>query len=137
MKTVPRVTVIQEFKDEVGTVTGQITSQSGADGAWLQFDCECLDALPICRSQCCSLKGTYLTESEAQSGQYDCHADPETGLPQLRRDADGACTYLNRETKLCSIYDSRPETCKQFHCTRGSNVRGWKLSNAVHRHSVN
>ena len=136
MKLIPRVTVIQQFKDDAGTVTGQITSQSGADGAWLQFDCDCLDALPICRSQCCSLKGTFLTEREAMSGEYDCFADPETGLPQLRRDADGACTYLDRETKLCSIYDRRPSVCQGFHCTRGAAVRGWKLANIVERHSA-
>lgn len=136
MKKIPRVTVIQEFKDEAGEITGQITSQSGADGTWLQFDCDCLDALPICRSQCCSLRGTFLTETEAQSGQYDCFADPETGLPQLRRDADGACTYLDRETKLCSIYERRPQVCQTFHCTRGAAVRGWKLPNIVQRHSA-
>lgn len=136
MTKIPRITVIQEFKDETGNITGQITSQSGSDGTWLQFDCNCLDALPICRSQCCSLKGTFLTESEAQSGEYDCFTDPETGLPQLRRDADGACTYLDRETKLCSIYDRRPGVCQAFHCTRGAAVRGWKLANIVERHSA-
>lgn len=136
MKKIPRITVIQEFKGEAGEVTGQITSQSGADGTWLQFDCDCLDALPVCRSQCCSLKGTFLSEVEAQSGQYDCFVDPESGLPQLRRDADGACTYLDRDTKLCSIYDNRPGVCRQFHCTRGAAVRGWKLANIVNRHSA-
>ena len=136
IKAIPRVTVIQEFKDEQGECTGQITSQSGADGAWIQFDCECTDALPICRAQCCSLRGTFLTDEEAMSGEYDCFTDPQSGIAQLRRDADGACTYLDRNTRQCSIYETRPNTCRQFHCTRGADVRGWKLSNGVARHSI-
>ena len=131
-----RVHVLESFLDEQGEITGQITSQVGADGVWIQFDCACTDALPTCKAACCALRGTYLNPEEAASGFYDCFVDEESGLPVLRRDADGWCTYLDRDTRRCSIYENRPQTCRSFHCTRGASVRGWKLSNAVHRHSI-
>lgn len=136
MSHVPRVHVLQNFLGTDGEITGQITSQVGADGVWIQFDCECTDALPTCKAACCALRGTYLTPEEASLDFYDCFVEEESGLPVLRRDADGWCTYLDRDTRRCSIYENRPQTCQKFHCTRGANVRGWKLSNAVHRHSI-
>jgi len=32
------------------------------------------------------------------------------------KDNDGACTFLNQTTHLCSIYETRPWVCRAFDC---------------------
>lgn len=123
---VPRRTTL------VTVPSGEIALESGADGVWLQFDCECVDALPYCKAHCCTLTGIQLTQEEADSEMYVAYPDTE-GNVNLKRCADNYCTYNDRKTRLCSIYEHRPNTCQTFHCTRGGDVRGWKLSNGVQR----
>lgn len=132
---VSRQTVLKEFFKD-GTKTGEIRLELGADGVWLQFDCDCIDALPYCQAQCCALIGTAVLPEELLQFNYpvDVQLNSETEIT-MQRSADGFCKCLNRETRTCGIYDHRPETCKDFHCTRGADVRGWKLSNRVHRQS--
>ncbi len=115
--------------------SGEIRIEDGADGAYLLFDCECLDALPYCRAQCCGLIGTIVTPDEYHSEKYQADWDERTNGMVLKRDADGMCYALDRDTKRCSIYEDRPQTCRNFHCTRDANARGWKLNNSVSRQS--
>tara|TARA_Y100000592_G_C5299452_1_gene234762 strand:+ start:42 stop:389 length:348 start_codon:yes stop_codon:yes gene_type:complete len=42
---------------------------------------------------------------------------------RLKKGKDGFCLFLNRETRLCSIYENRPQVCKDFsnnskHCEK-------------------
>lgn len=113
--------------------SGEIRIEDGADGAYLIFDCDCLDALPYCRAQCCALRGTCVHQEEIEYANYKVDWDEEMQRFTLHRDADGACTYLDRETKTCEIYENRPQVCRDFHCSRGALMRGWKLANSVHR----
>lgn len=126
---IPRVVVIATVP------SGEIRMEDGADGAWLVFDCDCLDALPICRAQCCGLIGTIVKPDEQKEFSYEAYYDESVGAMVVKRDADGMCHYLNRKTKTCTINEFKPQTCSDFHCSRGANVRGWKLSNSVHRQS--
>lgn len=134
----PRVgqqaTLKEFFKN--GVKTGEIRMELGADGAWLQFDCDCIDALPYCQAQCCALIGTAVLPEELLEFNYpvDVQRNSETEIT-MQRSADGFCKCLNRENRTCGIYENRPETCKNFHCTRGADVRGWKLTNRVNRQS--
>ena len=129
---------LSEFPDSskrqvIATVpSGEIRLELGADGVHLLFDCDCLDALPYCKAQCCSLIGIDLTEEEQKSGLFEAYPE-EDGSFTLKRGADGFCNYLDRSCRMCGIYEQRPETCRGFHCTRGHDVRGWKLSNRVER----
>lgn len=126
---IPRVTVLVELPD------GNIRIEWGADGTWLLFDAPCLQALPYCKAQCCALRGTVVFPDEMEKNAYEAYWNGEEGGLVLKRDADGACTYLDRPTRLCQIYEERPRTCQDFHCTRDAQARGWKLPNAVFRHS--
>ena len=36
----------------------------------------------------------------------------KTGLFTLTRMSNNDCYFLNRKTRLCTIYDKRPETCR-------------------------
>lgn len=40
------------------------------------------------------------------------HFNHRAALFTLARRANGDCLYLDRETRLCTIYDKRPDTCR-------------------------
>lgn len=126
---IDRKTILKEVP------SGTISMELGADGAYLRFDCNCLDALPYCKAQCCALIGTMVLESEYERGVVEVDLVSSTEAT-TKRDCDGFCTYLDRRSRMCQIYNERPQTCKEFHCTRGVGMRGWKLSNRVHRQSA-
>ena len=127
VESIPRKVILREVP------SGEIRIEDGADGAYLLFDCECLDALPYCRAQCCGLRGTIISPEEYHSNKYEAHWDEGVNGMVLKRDADGFCSCLDRETKRCNIYEERPNVCKNFHCTRDAMARGWKLNNSVSR----
>lgn len=129
--TIPRSTVIATVP------SGEIRIEQGADGAWLQFDCDCLDALPYCHAQCCSLKGILLSSDEEEERIPAKFLIENTNyqVMEMKRSCDGYCSALNRDTRRCTIYEDRPSTCRSFHCTRGHDMRGWKLPNQVYRQS--
>jgi Putative zinc- or iron-chelating domain len=135
---IPQRSVLKEFFDEDGDKSGEIRLELGADGTWLQFDCNCLDALPYCQAQCCALLGTTVQPQELDNFDYpvDFSIEGNGYTATMQRDADGFCTCLNKYTRTCEIYENRPQTCKQFHCTRGADVRGFKLANHVNRQSI-
>lgn len=120
----------------------EVRIEDGADGTWWIFDGDCLEMLPYCRAQCCALKGTIIFDEEIENlakiyGEEAANKiisySSELDEFVLKRDSDGRCTCLDRDSKLCSIYENRPNTCQQFHCSRGSGMRGWKMENVVRR----
>ena len=115
--------------------SGEIAVEQGADGLYLRFDCDCLHALPVCQAQCCGLIGTVVHQEEMQEVSFPVEWDDELNQWVLQRASDGFCRCLDRDTRLCGIYSDRPHTCRQFHCTKGSDQRGWKLPNRVTRQS--
>lgn len=128
-QTIDRVAILKELP------TGNIRIELGADGIYLLFDADCLDCLPYCQAQCCGLHGLLVTEDEHEQYKGWVPMEPNERLQswELRRDADGFCCALDRGTRRCGMYKDRPETCRQFHCTRGAYQRGWKLPNGVYR----
>lgn len=137
MASVPHRSVL------VKVPSGEIAMEIGADGVFLRFDCDCMDALPHCKAACCSLHGISVTHEEAKQqvsmmpkGTKVPMAsltviDPDDG-PEMIRGSDGWCQCIDRGSRLCRIYASRPDTCKDFHCTKGPGVRGWKLGFTRH-----
>ncbi|MFB2921183.1 MULTISPECIES: YkgJ family cysteine cluster protein [Aerosakkonema] len=115
--------------------SGTMELELGADGVWLRFDCDCVDALPYCQAQCCALIGTIVFDEEVLNGainEGNLDIDRADNLV-MKRGSDGFCRCLNRQTRTCEIYENRPQTCKDFHCTRGADMRGWPLPNYVKR----
>lgn len=115
--------------------SGQIRTEIGADGIYILFDCDCQDALPFCKASCCGLPGTYVMPHEIPGlnevaekllRTIVVYQPQERYAYQMRRDADGFCSCLNRDKRLCEIYDERPKVCQDFHCSKGVN-RGWKF----------
>lgn len=115
--------------------SGEIAIEQGADGIFLRFDCDCIHALPVCQAQCCALPGTVVFGNELQELDYPVEWDDSMNNFVLRRDSDGFCHCLDKDKRLCTIYKDRPHTCREFHCTRGADQRGWKIPNSVCRQS--
>lgn len=128
-RPIERVTILKELP------SGNIRLELGADGVYLLFDADCLDCLPYCKAQCCSLHGIEIDEDEIDSLQDVATIVWNEVLDayELKRDADGFCNCLNRETRRCNVYEQRPFTCRQFHCTRNAYSRGFKLPCNIER----
>ena len=73
-----------------------------------------------CRGACCILYNVYLTAEEVTSGEYRWDlAHPY----RLQRAPSGHCTYLDRESLKCTIWERRPSVCRQYSCK--SDTRVW------------
>ncbi len=76
---------------------------------------------------CCRLFLINLNEEEYRSGKYftelltdggipdDFVFAEENGLNIVKKKKNGSCVYLRNNR--CSIYDSRPEVCRDFLCS--------------------
>lgn len=128
-QSVERVTILKELP------SGNIRLELGADGLYLLFDADCLDALPYCKAQCCSIHGIEVDEDEVVSleGMAKIVWNDVLNAHEMKRDADGFCNCLNRETRTCNVYEHRPYTCRYFHCTRHAYSRGFKLPCNIER----
>lgn len=116
--------------------SGEIATERGADGTYLRFDCDCEHAIEHCHSMCCSLPGILVEEDEIErvekawakvsGGKVPATERNHDDTQQvMKRDSDSWCRCLDRETRACRIYADRPATCRNFHCTRGEDARGW------------
>lgn len=107
--------------------SGEIRTEAGADGLYLLFDCDCTDALPYCKAHCCGIKGTVVQFEELPELLGMTILNDVHDRYEMKRECDGLCCALDRDTRLCTVYDKRPYTCRDFHCSRGLQ-RGWKLN---------
>ena len=115
--------------------SGEIAVEDGGDGPFLRFDCDCIDALPYCKARCCALPGIAITAEEAeQIKRATKNALPvvvttnkEDNSLEMAHRSDTYCRCNDPESRTCTIYKDRPKTCRDFHCTRGHDMRGWRL----------
>jgi Fe-S-cluster containining protein len=78
-----------------------------------------LDDLPPCIGcgSCCRL----VVELAAGTDDVPEHMVVEhDGVRCMDQDGDGACVALDRVTRSCTIYERRPQTCRDFN--RGDPV---------------
>jgi Fe-S-cluster containining protein len=74
--------------------------------------------LSLCRAVCCSFIFA-LTKEEVQKG----HIQWNPKRPYfIARDENGFCTHLDRKTLICSIWEERPQRCRQYDCRQDPNV---------------
>ena len=93
------------------------------------FNGNCDQCRPYCESACCQIyDNVELTVEEAKSGRYkfveeDPNCDCTTCITMrklgikysLAKTPDYSCVYLD-ERKMCSIYLTRPQTCRNYTC---------------------
>lgn len=74
--------------------------------------------LPACAGcgRCCHL----VVELRPGDVVPEAFVVEHAGVRCLDQQGDGACVALDRATRLCTIYDARPQTCRDFH--RGGNL---------------
>jgi len=71
-----------------------------------------------CKAVCCSFIFA-LTKGDVKKGISQWN--PKRPY-FIARDEDGYCPHLNRETLLCSIWEDRPERCRNYDCRKDQNV---------------
>jgi Fe-S-cluster containining protein len=71
-------------------------------------------------TECCEKLSPYLTEEELRSGKYLYtllnSGDPNRPVIAIPK-TDRGCFYFTKE-KTCSIYENRPQACRQFDCRK-------------------
>jgi Fe-S-cluster containining protein len=78
-----------------------------------------LDGLPSCAGcgKCCHL----LVELASGDDRVPAHLVVEhAGVRCMDQQGDGACMALHEVTRLCTIYEDRPQVCRDFE--RGSTL---------------
>lgn len=93
----------------------------------LQFNAECLDALPFCKGMCCKLQNylsVQLNNKEiTKFGQRVARSD-ETIPPGLIPVKSGTTECKYSQDNLCSVHTHKPERCKSWHCSPGGKGEG-------------
>lgn len=76
-------------------------------------------------TECCERLSPHLTEEEFLSGKYVYSlydgGDPEMPAIAIPRTERG-CVYLS-DNKVCTIYEDRPLSCRQFDCRKGHHPK--------------
>ena len=64
-----------------------------------------------CRACCCQLEVMLMGDDKVP--RHLTHEDAWGG-EVMRRLEDGWCVALNRDTMLCTIYERRPDVCREY-----------------------
>lgn len=80
-------------------------------------DIDCQSLLHLCHGRCCRYK-VQLSYQDVEDGLRFVYQRPY----ELRREADGYCTYFDRESPGCGTYPTRPAPCRVFDCRTNPNV---------------
>lgn len=64
-----------------------------------------------CRANCCRLEVMLITDTGVPERYI---AEDKWGGMTMARLDDGWCAALDRDTMLCTIYESRPWICREF-----------------------
>lgn len=74
-------------------------------------------------TRCCELLSPYLTPDEVSSGRYPISLvdTPEGPAVVLFKTPTGGCSLL--VNGVCSIYETRPLSCRQFDCRKGHHPK--------------
>lgn len=76
---------------------------------------DCGERLGRCRAACCTLNFA-LTKGEVEEGSV-AH-DPKRPF-FIKREEDGYCAHIERDTLRCRIWPRRPARCRKYDCRRG------------------
>jgi Fe-S-cluster containining protein len=103
------------------TASGPIEASFDGVMVRLEFNCNCLDAVEICRGMCCRQRVGFSVElerDELEKFQHRPHPTRE-GVFLVAATEDGLnCCYLV-EPGLCSVHRDKPRMCRKWHCSPG------------------
>ena len=82
----------------------------------VEIDCE--NRIALCRGACCRLSFA-LTVQDLEEGRVKW----DLGRPyMIRHDEDGYCHHVERGSKRCGIYTSRPVVCRAYDCRKDKRI---------------
>lgn len=69
--------------------------------------------------------------SEKRKKRFKAFIDRESEqrFAKLKKDEEGYCVFLNKKSMLCSIYEKRPDVCRNFKEERCGDIRVLKNAN--------
>ncbi|MEZ4362833.1 MAG: YkgJ family cysteine cluster protein [Kofleriaceae bacterium] len=80
-------------------------------------DIPCAELMPLCHGRCCRFR-VMLTYRDVEDGLRYVYERPY----ELRREADGYCTYFDREHTGCTTYATRPAPCRDYDCRDSPSI---------------
>jgi hypothetical protein len=80
-------------------------------------DVPCEELMPLCHGRCCRFR-VVLSYQDVEDGLRWVYERPY----ELRREADGYCTYFDRERTGCTTYHTRPAPCRTFDCRDNPSI---------------
>ena len=60
---------------------------------------------------------------KSRSLRNHLHEIYENDFAVMKKDKDGYCYFLDRESMLCTVYDDRPPVCKNYLSNRCGSIR--------------
>ena len=98
---------------------------SGCCKLSIQIDKQEYDNLqPIVKDQFIKRIDLFLEKSPHLKGLENELEDMyKNNYAEMKKNADGYCPLLNRETMLCSVYEDRPKTCVNYTSDKCSKIR--------------
>jgi len=106
-------------KEYAGPVLYPTRPPAPGDERSPQILVDCDQRYGECRAGCCILYNVYLTADEVRSGKYRWDLEHPY---RLERTPEGHCTYLDRATLKCSIWQDRPTVCRGYSCHSDKNI---------------
>lgn len=97
------------------TPSGPIELHFNGNQLVMQYNCNCLDALPICHAACCRYRPFYNVSPE-ESGKYKTEEHPDDHKLLVLQHVDGHCIHLDNNS-LCEVHEDKPCICKKWHCS--------------------
>lgn len=79
---------------------------------------DCAARIPVCHGVCCRLKFA-LSQQEIERGVVKW----DIGHPYvIRQDSNGYCTHNAGGSHACTIYDDRPQLCRDYSCRHDQRI---------------
>ncbi|WP_051440304.1 MULTISPECIES: YkgJ family cysteine cluster protein [unclassified Pseudoalteromonas] len=78
-----------------------------------------------CQACCCQLEVRIVTDTGVPFRYIDYD---KWGSEVMKRGDDGWCEALDRNTLMCSIYENRPLTCREFEMASGECITERELA---------
>lgn len=79
---------------------------------------DCAIRIIVCRAICCRMAVDLSPDDLAQGAARCDPARPH----HVARGLDGYCLHLDRATRRCQIYPSRPAACRDYDCRHDSRI---------------
>lgn len=98
---------------------------SGCCKLSIQIDKKEYDSLqPIVKEQFIKRIDLFLKKSPHLKGlENELEEMYKNNYAEMKKTADDYCPLLNKETMLCTVYENRPKTCRDYKSNKCSKIR--------------